>query len=123
MKMSWMKLVPIAVAGLMLNGCASVSTGNPSASGESEPVVINDRQIIGQMTSKAAELMDSDSLVEMKTLIEKLKKEPKINLKLPKSNPPFRILPNKKSKFNNSMKKCKPKPNTQTTSCLGHLRC
>ena len=85
--MSWMKLVPIAVAGLMLNGCASVSTGNPSASGESEPVVIDDRQIIGQMTSKAAELMDSDSLVEMKTLIEKLKKEPKINLKLPKSNP------------------------------------
>jgi len=47
--------------------------------------VINDRQIIRQMTAKASRMMDSDSVVGMKTLIERLKKEPKVNLRLPKT--------------------------------------
>ena len=47
-------------------------------------MVINDRQIIGQMTAKATQMMDSRATVEMKKLIEKLKKEPKAKLKLPK---------------------------------------
>lgn len=47
-------------------------------------MVINDRQIIGQMTAKATQMMDSSATVEMKMLIEKLKKEPKAKLKLPK---------------------------------------
>ena len=47
--------------------------------------VINDRQIIRQMTAKASRMMDSDSVVGMKTLIERLKKEPKVNLQLPKT--------------------------------------
>ena len=48
-------------------------------------MVINDRQIIRQMTAKASRMMDSDSVVGMKTLIERLKKEPKVNLQLPKT--------------------------------------
>ena len=85
MKMNLMKMVTIAVAGLMFSGCASLSTENPPAAGQAEPVVINDRQIIRQMTAKASRMMDSDSVVGMKTLIERLKKEPKVNLQLPKT--------------------------------------
>ena len=80
-----MKMVTVAVAGLMFSGCASLSTENPPAAGQAEPVVINDRQIIRQMTAKASRMMDSDSVVGMKTLIERLKKEPKVNLQLPKT--------------------------------------
>ena len=82
--MSWKKIVPVAVAGLVLTGCASLSKVNPPAASQAEPVVINDRQIMGQMTAKASKMMDSDSVVEMKTLIERLKKEPKVSLQLPK---------------------------------------
>jgi len=84
-KMNLMKMVTVAVAGLMFSGCASLSTENPPAAGQAEPVVINDRQIIRQMTAKASRMMDSDSVVGMKTLIERLKKEPKVNLQLPKT--------------------------------------
>ena len=85
MKMNLLKMVTVAVAGLMFSGCASLSTENPPAAGQAEPVVINDRQIIRQMTAKASRMMDSDSVVGMKTLIERLKKEPKVNLQLPKT--------------------------------------
>ncbi|HAL04552.1 MAG TPA: hypothetical protein DCP58_05525, partial [Verrucomicrobiales bacterium] len=84
MKMCWKKIVPVAVAGLLLTGCASLSKVNPPAAIQAEPMVINDRQIIGQMTAKVTQMMDSTSTVEMKKLIEKLKKEPKAKLKLPK---------------------------------------
>lgn len=50
------------------------------------PAVINDRAIVGQMTARATTMMDSDSVVGMKTLIAKLKTEPKIKLNLPKPN-------------------------------------
>jgi len=83
--MNWIKMATVAVAGLMFSGCASLSTQNPPAAGQAEPVVINDRQIIRQMTAKASRMMDSDSVVGMKTLIERLKKEPKVNLRLPKT--------------------------------------
>ena len=83
--MNLMKMVTVAVGGLMFSGCASLSTENPPAAGQAEPVVINDRQIIRQMTAKASRMMDSDSVVGMKTLIERLKKEPKVNLQLPKT--------------------------------------
>ena len=78
-------MATVAVAGLMFSGCASLSTQNSPAAGQAEPVVINDRQIIRQMTAKASRMMDSDSVVGMKTLIERLKKEPKVNLRLPKT--------------------------------------
>ncbi|MDP7013517.1 MAG: serine protease, partial [Verrucomicrobiota bacterium] len=83
--MNWIKMATVAVAGLMFSGCASLSTQNPPAASQAEPVVINDRQIIRQMTAKASRMMDSDSVVGMKTLIERLKKEPKVNLRLPKT--------------------------------------
>ena len=83
--MNLMKMVTVAVGGLMFSGCASLSTENPPAAGQAEPMVINDRQIIRQMTAKASRMMDSDSVVGMKTLIERLKKEPKVNLQLPKT--------------------------------------
>ena len=83
--MNLMKMVTVAVGGLMFSGCASLSTENPPAASQAEPVVINDRQIIRQMTAKASRMMDSDSVVGMKTLIERLKKEPKVNLRLPKT--------------------------------------
>ena len=78
-------MATVAVAGLMFSGCASLSTQNSPAAGQAEPVVIDDRQIIRQMTAKASRMMDSDSVVGMKTLIERLKKEPKVNLRLPKT--------------------------------------
>jgi len=83
--MNWIKMATVAVAGLMFSGCASLSTQTPPAASQAEPVVINDRQIIRQMTAKASRMMDSDSVVGMKTLIERLKKEPKVNLRLPKT--------------------------------------
>ena len=83
--MNLMKMVTVAVGGLMFSGCASLSTENPPSAGQAEPMVINDRQIIRQMTAKASRMMDSDSVVGMKTLIERLKKEPKVNLQLPKT--------------------------------------
>ena len=39
------------------------------------------------MTAKATKMMDSDSAVEMEELIEKLVKQPKADLKLPKTKP------------------------------------
>ena len=38
------------------------------------------------MTAKVTQMMDSTSTVEMKKLIEKLKKDPKAKLKLPKAS-------------------------------------
>lgn len=49
---------------------------------ESEPVVINDRAIIGQMTREATKMMDSNKPVPMKSLIAQLKKEPRAELGL-----------------------------------------
>ena len=86
--MNWIKLFPVATAGLMLFSCTSILNEEepapapfPSPS-QPEPTVINDRQIISQMTNKVTEIMDSGSVVEMKALIEKLKKEPKTKLQL-----------------------------------------
>ena len=72
----------MVIAGLMLGGCASTPDEEASAPIQPEPAVINDRQIVGQMTAKVTEMMDSGSVVEMKTLIDKLKKEPKAKLQL-----------------------------------------
>lgn len=74
---------------MVLCGCTSILNEGvilnqeAPASGQPEPAVINDRQIVQQMTSRVTEMMDSDSVVEMKDLIEKLKKEPKATLQLP----------------------------------------
>ena len=72
--------MPVAIVGLVLGGCTSilneeviVDEGVPALS-QPEPAVIDDRQIVQQMTAKVTEMMDSDSVVEMKSLIEKLKK-------------------------------------------------
>lgn len=86
MKMNWMKFLPLVVVGVLHSGCASTSSTVAPKSNESTPAVINDRAIIGQMTAEATKLMDSDSFVEMKTLIEKLKEEPKAKLRLPKNS-------------------------------------
>ncbi len=88
--MNWIKLFPVVTAGLMLCSCTSILNEEepapapaPVASpSQPEPTVINDRQIISQMTNKVTEIMDSGSVVEMKALIEKLKKEPKTKLQL-----------------------------------------
>jgi S1-C subfamily serine protease len=84
--MNWMKFLPAVVVGVLLSGCASTSSTVAPKSNESTPAVINDRAIIGKMTAEATKLMDSDSVVEMKTLIEKLKEEPKAKLRLPKTS-------------------------------------
>ena len=81
--MNWIKLLPVVIAGLVLCGCTSIPNEEVPAPSQPEPAVINDRQIIEQMTAKVTELMDSGSVVEMKVLIEKLKKEPKAKLQLP----------------------------------------
>jgi len=81
--MNWIKLLPVVIAGLVLCGCTSIPNEEVPAPSQPEPAVINDRQIIEQMTAKVTELMDSGSVVEMKALIEKLKKEPKAKLQLP----------------------------------------
>lgn len=82
--MNWinLNLFSVVIAGLMLGGCASTPDEEASAPIQPEPAVINDRQIVGQMTAKVTEMMDSGSVVEMKTLIDKLKKEPKVKLQL-----------------------------------------
>ena len=82
--MNWINLNPfsVVIAGLMLGGCASTPDEEAPAPIQPEPAVINDRQIVGQMTAKVTEMMDSGSVVEMKTLIDKLKKEPKVKLQL-----------------------------------------
>ena len=82
--MNWinLNLFSVVIAGLMLGGCASTPDEEASAPSQPEPAVINDRQIVGQMTAKVTEMMDSGSVVEMKTLIDKLKKEPKAKLQL-----------------------------------------
>ena len=82
--MNWinLNLFSVVIAGLMLGGCASTPDEEASAPIQPEPAVINDRQIVGQMTAKVTEMMDSGSVVEMKTLIDKLKKEPKAKLQL-----------------------------------------
>lgn len=81
-----MKFLPAVVVGVLLSGCASTSSTVAPKSNGSTPAVINDRAIIGQMTAEATKLMDSDSVVEMKTLIEKLKTEPKVDLNLPEAS-------------------------------------
>ena len=82
--MNWINLNPfsVVIAGLMLGGCASTPDEEAPVPIQPEPAVINDRQIVGQMTAKVTEMMDSGSVVEMKTLIDKLKKEPKAKLQL-----------------------------------------
>ena len=82
--MNWinLNLFSVVIAGLILGGCASTPDEEASAPIQPEPAVINDRQIVGQMTAKVTEMMDSGSVVEMKTLIDKLKKEPKAKLQL-----------------------------------------
>ena len=85
--MNWIKLFPVATVGLMLCSCTSILNEEEPAPvvaspSQPEPTVINDRQIISQMTNKVTEIMDSGSVVEMKALIEKLKKEPKTKLQL-----------------------------------------
>ena len=84
--MNCIKLFPAAVAGLVLCSCTSILNEEEpvaaTAPSQPEPTVINDRQIISQMTNKVTEIMDSGSVVEMKALIEKLKKEPKTKLQL-----------------------------------------
>lgn len=82
--MNWinLNLFSVVIAGLMLGGCASTPDEEAPVPIQPEPAVINDRQIVGQMTAKVTEMMDSGSVVEMKTLIDKLKKEPKVKLQL-----------------------------------------
>ena len=82
--MTWinLNLFSVVIAGLMLGGCASTPDEEAPVPIQPEPAVINDRQIVGQMTAKVTEMMDSGSVVEMKTLIDKLKKEPKAKLQL-----------------------------------------
>ena len=85
--MNWIKLLPVAIAGLVLGGCTSILNEEAivdkevPALSQPEPAVIDDRQIVQQMTAKVTEMMDSGSVVEMKSLIEKLKKEPKATCK------------------------------------------
>lgn len=82
--MNWinLNLFSVVIAGLMLGGCASTPDEEAPVPIQPEPAVINDRQIVGQMTAKVTEMMDSGSVVEMKTLIDKLKEEPKAKLQL-----------------------------------------
>ena len=61
--MIWTKLLPVVIAGLMLCGCASILNEEAPAPAPAEPAVINDRQIIEQMTVKVTEMMDSGSVV------------------------------------------------------------
>ena len=68
----------LAALGVVLGGC-STTTLSPKSS-FTVPSIINDRKIMSQMTDKATEMMDSDSVVSMQTLITKLKTEPKIKL-------------------------------------------
>ncbi len=85
--MNWIKLLPVVIAGLVLCGCTSIPDEEVPAPSQPEPAVINDRQIVEEMTAKVTKLMDSGSVVEMKVLIEKLKKEPEAKLQLPEARP------------------------------------
>jgi S1-C subfamily serine protease len=76
----------LAALGAFLAGCTVTPSAISPKSNENVPAVINDRAIVGQMTARATTMMDSDSVVGMKTLIAKLKTEPKIKLNLPKPN-------------------------------------
>ena len=51
--------------------------------GGAKPAVINDRAIIGEMTREATRMMDSGDPVSTESLIEQLKKEPRVSLNLP----------------------------------------
>ena len=64
-------------------GCTSMKPGAVRSTGGTKPAVINDRAIIGQMTREATRMMDSGEPVSMESLIEQLKKEPRVSLKLP----------------------------------------
>ena len=75
----------LAALGVVLGGCSTTTTLSPKSS-FTVPSIINDRKIMSQMTEKATEMMDSDSVVSMQTLIAKLKTEPKIKLNLSNSN-------------------------------------
>lgn len=75
----------LAALGVVLGGCSTTTSLSPKSS-FTVPSIINDRKIMSQMTDKATEMMDSDSVVSMQTLIAKLKTEPKIKLNLSNSN-------------------------------------
>ena len=64
-------------------GCTCMKPGAVRSTGGTKPAVINDRAIIGQMTREATRMMDSGEPVSMESLIEQLKKEPRLSLKLP----------------------------------------
>ncbi len=85
MRFNGAKILPVIAVGVLLSGCASTSSVIKPSSVSAQSVVINDRAIIAQMTAKATKMMDSDSVIEMEELIEKLVKEPKTDLKLPKT--------------------------------------
>ena len=68
---------------LGVSGCTSMKPGAVRAIGGTKPAVINDRAIIGEMTREATRMMDSDGPVSMESLIEQLKKEPRVSLNLP----------------------------------------
>ncbi len=85
--MNWIKLTPAAAAGFVLCSYTMVLHAEKSAPGSFEPNIIDDRRIIEQMTSKVTEIMDTGSVVEMKDLIERLKKEPRTRLELSDGSP------------------------------------
>lgn len=64
-------------------GCTSMKPGAVRSTGGTKPAVINDRAIIREMTREATRMMDSDDPVSMESLIEQLKKEPRVSLNLP----------------------------------------
>ena len=86
MKVNLINCFILAALGAFLAGCTVTPSAISPKSNENVPAVINDRAIVGQMTARATTMMDSDSVVGMKTLINKLKTEPKIKLNLPKPN-------------------------------------
>ena len=86
MKVNLINCFILAALGAFLAGCTVTPSVISPKSNEIMPAVINDRAIVGQMTARATTMMDSDSVVGMKTLIAKLKTEPKIKLNLPKPN-------------------------------------
>ena len=85
MRLNGAEILPVFAVGVLLSGCASTSSVIKPSSVSAQSVVINDRAIIAQMTAKATKMMDSDSVIEMEELIEKLVKQPKADLKLPKT--------------------------------------
>ena len=68
---------------LGVSGCTSMKPGAVRSIGGTKPAGINDRAIIGEMTREATRMMDSDGPVSMESLIEQLKKEPRVSLNLP----------------------------------------